>query len=939
MAGVPKLFGGGLSSFVVFDQRLGSDDETATLDEQADRILYYFPSHLPLGEQLRHVGLLEGFIAFSRSLSHQRSGCDAVHLCKRRYIFSEPEPDIWVVALVVNPEIAATPSTQFSASTDPALSDQPHRYDASAVDDSTLRELVEGVYRVYTTFYGSIGRVLRHANSVAVVSRIAGLRAQLRRLAHKAAAKAANAAHAALTASACAAPAGTDGERPAALVASDPSQRLRALIAALEAVSPVAAVRATLRGTLDFLIYYTDWSNVLPLDGTLPLRSHKTPPRVAGTLESMVSALISRVPCLSRGAILVDGQLVAGRMDVALAAVHHFLRLWVFHAQVGTYVSAAPEGLASADSRGSSSASLGQRTKGVFPVRVEPPGSGGGATPTEPGSRTAPAQPGSEQADAAAWSTASSVLSVSRWLAAVQGGLLAALPVGLCVGQDAGTASFAAGSGTSEEDGARPVPVAQQGGFHRVAKPAALAAAPFATTSTRGVHTVRLDAGHVLAVPYVSQAYLESLALLQEEGQATLREESFAATPAAAPRCSTGCVGPRLPPPRGATASAAVDARKGPVDSLRAQLEPHLRKAAEATTGMPRLPASSTVGPPAGEDAARVFVPAVFALGPDSAAPSHRLVWAQNGLVTVLCLLDAASLQQRSLPDTAPPPDSGRGDGATGSSGGNSDADINPERLAAAVAALQDICLRSAAVEAAVLGSLDATAMATQGVTGDGTRAVFWQRGPRVVDSYGLRGIARRSRGGSVGPQAVPVSSAYVAGEIPRHLLIAWNLARRDALSNAIRVEPGGSSGSSPPRGQPAPSERAGLPRIPHDDRLPQLLALATDRRAPLLSIAGAVRRRAASAAIDDARGQATAPSLIPSQAMPSLRLPTSGSVQLATRYDGAVAAVSRDRAQQVTFAFSLDRTPDPPAWVLAKAHELHRGYYSDATQVLHQRH
>lgn len=998
MAGVAKLFGGGLSSLCVFDQRLGSDEETATIEEQADRILYYFPPHLPLGEQLRHVGMLEGFIAFSRSLSHRRSGCDAVHLNKRRYVFFEAEPDVWIVALIVNQEIAPTPATQFTASTDPVTSEQPHRYDTTTVDDSTLREVIEGVYRVYTTFYGSISRVLRHTNAAAAIERLAGLRADLRRLVHKAAARAANTAHLQAAAHASVDEGGGVADPPAtspAIVGGEPpaQRRFRLLISALEAVSPVAAVRGTLRSAFDFLVYYTDWSHVLPLDGALPLRSHKTPPRVAGTLESTVAALISRVPCLSRGAILVDGQLVAGRIDATLSAVHHFLRLYAFHVLHGTYVPPSPSPAASPARREGSGAAVGA-SFGVGPTsaagapRAVDSASADGTDNASAGTSPAPSQsgpgptlsnepqPGERRLESHVWSSDVSVRSVSRWLAALPADdaapVTTSLSMALLFGDDAGTAKSPGGLGGvrvrlgvstagDETTGAvKPVAPPALPGFHRVVKPAVMAAAPLSAASPRsGVYSVSAAAGlsHPLAVPYVSQAYLDSLALLRSPSipppeDVSAHEPAVAAAAASAPaspprpppvapvRFSTGCIGPQLPRRQGT--AGLVDA--SPVDALRSQLAPLLRRAAEAVVGSGA--AAATSSSPA--DPGRVFVPAVFAQGPDAAAPSHRLLWAQHGLVTVLCLLDAASLQQataqtpaHALTD-AGPHDESVGDAPV--------ADINPDRLRAAVEALQDVSARTAAVEAAVLGSLDATATAAQGVTGDGMRAVFWQRGPRVVDAYGLRGVARRTRGSASGAQAVPVASGYVAAEVPRHLLVAWNFAKRDALSFAAAEQPGAPAQTERPGSVARPAgggmdsralagggmdsrapANAGSAGAPPEDRLPVLLALASDRRAAALTIAGAVRRRAASAS--------AAVPLAPTHALPALRLPSNASVQLATRYDGAVAAVSRERAAHLTFALSFEHTPDPPAWVLARAYEFHRGYYGDPTQALHQRH
>lgn len=909
MAGVTKLFGGGLSSLCCFDQRLGCDDEQATLDEQGDRILYYFPAHVPLGEQLRHVGMLEGFIAFSRSLSHRRRGCHAVHLNKRRYVFCEPEPDIWIVALLVNQEISVTPAAQFVATTDPALLEQRQRFDSSTIDDSSLSELLESLYQAHVTFYGSISRVLRHPNAVAFNQQLGGLRADLRRLVNKASVRAANAAHKAGVSSEP-----MHGEDDGGIPEDPVHTNLRARIAALSAISPVVAVRATLCSAFDFLIYYTDWSHILPLDGVLPLRSHKTPPRVAGALETMVKALIARVPGLSRGAILVDGQLVAGRMDTTLTAVHHFLRVYAFHLQHGTYVATAEA----------------QQRRMQTPAAV-----GVGPHTSRSVGQTR------------FWSSGAAVKAVCGWLSDWQAGRVVGAAPDAAVGVQAEVAAPKPAAGQASQQG---------GGFHRVAKPAAMAPAsllaaaiaagsPAAGTYAppSGVHMVRLagDRKPLLGTPYVSFAYLEALAMLRDVGK--VGDAAATHSPTSVQRqsdthtlggpesplsycSSTGSIGPSMIQRPSATSQppqTQQTERSKPVDSLRAMLEPHLRKAADAAAAaVSSGGASGRTAPSPGSSGAaedeRVFIPSVFALGPDTPAPSHRLLWYQHGLVTVLCFLDAAALMPR--------PDAAAAEAADHPA--RPDTDIDPERLVIAVDALRDVCQRSAAVEAAVLGSLDVTATAAQTATGDGTRAVFYQRGPRVINAYGLRGLSRRPRGIFAGPQAIAVASAPLSNEIPRHILIAWNFARRDALS---LVHGGPAAAGSPPQRSSGAAGGGGgrqqwQPRgALADDRLPLLLSLACDRRAPSLGVANAVRRRFSD------------PS--PRVSLPLLHAPSNGSVQLATRYEGAVAVVSRERAQHLTFALSAERTPEPPSWVLARAYELHKGYYGDATQPLHQRH
>lgn len=52
-----------LSQFFVFDQRLGSREGT-----EEEKILFFYPPNMKLGEKTNHVGLCEAMIQFTRYL-------------------------------------------------------------------------------------------------------------------------------------------------------------------------------------------------------------------------------------------------------------------------------------------------------------------------------------------------------------------------------------------------------------------------------------------------------------------------------------------------------------------------------------------------------------------------------------------------------------------------------------------------------------------------------------------------------------------------------------------------------------------------------------------------------------------------------------------------------------------------------------------------------
>ena len=111
-----------LSHFFVYNPLFGPTEETEQL-----KLLFHYPSDLPMDHKLKNVGLSEALVNFSRyarpacgvpSLSlfpsnslcllrHAAVGrcrtfspdrpCEVVHTVKRRMVFYNPEPNYWMV--------------------------------------------------------------------------------------------------------------------------------------------------------------------------------------------------------------------------------------------------------------------------------------------------------------------------------------------------------------------------------------------------------------------------------------------------------------------------------------------------------------------------------------------------------------------------------------------------------------------------------------------------------------------------------------------------------------------------------------------------------------------------------------------------------------------------------------------------------------------------
>jgi hypothetical protein len=77
---------------------LGCDDESASDDEQAEKILYFYPPSTPLERQLSRVTMIEGLIEFAGKFSPD--SIETVLMEKQLWSFYPAEPDVWIVAAV-----------------------------------------------------------------------------------------------------------------------------------------------------------------------------------------------------------------------------------------------------------------------------------------------------------------------------------------------------------------------------------------------------------------------------------------------------------------------------------------------------------------------------------------------------------------------------------------------------------------------------------------------------------------------------------------------------------------------------------------------------------------------------------------------------------------------------------------------------------------------
>ncbi|XP_059447372.1 vacuolar fusion protein CCZ1 homolog B-like isoform X2 [Corylus avellana] len=114
----------------IFDLRRGQQE-----GQELDKILFFFPAHLPFSTQLSVIGLSEGLITFTRIFSPE-AACEVIEAERHSHVFYEAEPDIWMVMVVEKNETEAI-----------------WRIDA-------LQKVLKEVHSLFLMFHGSIRALL-----------------------------------------------------------------------------------------------------------------------------------------------------------------------------------------------------------------------------------------------------------------------------------------------------------------------------------------------------------------------------------------------------------------------------------------------------------------------------------------------------------------------------------------------------------------------------------------------------------------------------------------------------------------------------------------------------------------------------------------------------------------------------------------------------------
>ena len=171
-------------AFFVFSRPLGSDDEAASLEEVAEKIVFFHPETATVEEQLQRISLCEGMIDFTSKFSPDKP-VHNVHMLEHHYTFVECEPGTWIVMVVRRP--AAADEGKALANKRAAMAAGSSRaglYDTSDdLDDVSLRAVVLDAYSMFTMFFGTMHDTLYSGRDGPAdgVARLKVLRKQVRK--------------------------------------------------------------------------------------------------------------------------------------------------------------------------------------------------------------------------------------------------------------------------------------------------------------------------------------------------------------------------------------------------------------------------------------------------------------------------------------------------------------------------------------------------------------------------------------------------------------------------------------------------------------------------------------------------------------------------------------------------------------------------------------
>lgn len=138
-----------LQNFFVYNPTYGKRE-----DEEHKKVIYYYPQDAEQDVKLRNVGFCEALVNFTQTFSPSKP-CEVLHTQKTRQFFLQPEENFWMVMTIGLPTQQKTRNSQLYVE---HLSDD--------IQDNVYQALLEGLYRTFQMFCGSLSEVLASDKAV-----------------------------------------------------------------------------------------------------------------------------------------------------------------------------------------------------------------------------------------------------------------------------------------------------------------------------------------------------------------------------------------------------------------------------------------------------------------------------------------------------------------------------------------------------------------------------------------------------------------------------------------------------------------------------------------------------------------------------------------------------------------------------------------------------
>ena len=156
----------------IIHRGMGCDDESATDEEQAEKIMFFHPQSVDLNEQLSKINMVEGLIDFAEKFCVDP--ISTVVMQQYTWAFLECEKNVWFI-IAVDSQVN-TLDTSGSASL-PIHIHQPNTY--------AMEALVRNMYDMYRTTHGSIQGGLSNiddGSGLLLIDEVKKLRKRLRKI-------------------------------------------------------------------------------------------------------------------------------------------------------------------------------------------------------------------------------------------------------------------------------------------------------------------------------------------------------------------------------------------------------------------------------------------------------------------------------------------------------------------------------------------------------------------------------------------------------------------------------------------------------------------------------------------------------------------------------------------------------------------------------------